>query len=54
MKLTASKIAIELITTYCNKHNIDFEKLNNKTISFKEMTDSLRSYCWGVLQADDA
>jgi len=52
MKLTASEKAVELIITYCNKHNIDFEKLNNQTISFKKVTDTLRSYCRGVMQAD--
>jgi len=51
MKLTASKTAIELIITYCNKHDIAFEQ-QDKTILFKEMTDPLKSYCRGIMQAD--
>ena len=51
MKLNASKTAINVIVAYCNKHDIAFEQ-QDKTILFKEMTDSLRSYCRGVLQVD--
>jgi len=32
MKLTASKTAINVIATYCNKHGIAFEQGNNQTI----------------------
>ena len=52
MKLTASKTAINVITAYCNKYGIAIKQLNDKTISFKEMTVPLRSYCRGVLQVD--
>jgi len=48
MKLNASKIAIELIATYCNKHGIAFEQ-QDKTISFGKVTIPLRSYIKGVL-----
>jgi len=51
MKLTASKTAINVITAYCNKHGIAFEQ-QDKTISFKEVTVPLRSYCRGVMQVD--
>ena len=51
MKLTASETAIELITAYCNKHNIAFEQ-QDKTISFEKVTTPLRSYCRGVMQVD--
>jgi len=44
MKLTASKTAITVITGYCNKNSIDFEKLNNRTIYFKGMTDNLSQW----------
>jgi len=49
MKLTASKTAINLIATYCNKHGIAFEQ-QDKTISFEEVTATLHSYCRGVMQ----
>jgi len=52
MKLTASKTAINVIATYCNKHAIAFE-LQDKAISFEEITTPLRSYCRGVLQVDE-
>lgn len=51
MKLTASKTAINLIVTYCNKHGIAFEQ-QDKTISFEKVTTPLRSYCRGVMQVD--
>ncbi len=38
MKLTASKTAINVIATYCNKHSIAFEQQNNNTISFEKVT----------------
>jgi len=52
MKLTASKTAINVIATYCNKQGIAFEQGNNQTIYFEEITDTLRSYCRGVMQVD--
>jgi len=52
MNLTASKKAINVIATYCNKYGIAFEQ-RDKTISFKEVTVPLRSYCRGVLQVDE-
>jgi len=51
MRLTASKTAINVITAYCNKYGITF-KQQDKTISFKEVTIPLRSYCRGVMQVD--
>ena len=32
MNLTASKTAINVIATYCNKHGIAFEQRNNQII----------------------
>jgi len=52
MKLTASKTAIDVITTYCNKHGIAFEQ-QDKTISFEEVTPTLYSFCKGVMQVDE-
>ena len=52
MKLTASKTAINVIATYCNKHGITFEQ-QDKMISFKEVTIPLRSYCRGVMQVEE-
>ena len=52
MKLTASKTAINVIATYCNKHDIAFEQ-QDKTITFEKVTVPLRSYCRGVLQVNE-
>ena len=52
MKLTASKTAIELITTYCNKQGIAFEQ-QDKTITFEKVTIPLHSYCRGVMQVNE-
>jgi len=52
MKLTASKTAINVIATYCNKHGITFEQ-QDKTISFIKLTTPLRSYCRGVMQVNE-
>jgi len=52
MKLTASKTAINVIATYCNKHGIAFEQ-QGKTISFEKVSVPLHSYCRGVLQVNE-
>ncbi len=54
MKLTASKTAINVIATYCNKHGITFEQRDSKTVTFvsKEITVPLCSYIRGVMQVD--
>jgi len=52
MQLAASEKAINVITDYCNKNNITFEKPNNQTLRFEKITDTLRSYCRGVIQLD--
>jgi len=46
MNLTASKTAINVIATYCNKHGITFEQ-QDKTISFEKVTIPLRSDDYG-------
>jgi len=51
MNFTASTIAIELITTYCNQHGIAFEQ-QDKTISFEKVTVPLRNYIKGVMQVE--
>ena len=54
MKLTASKTAINVIATYCNKHGIAYEQ-QDETISFvdEKVTAPLRSYCRGVMQVNE-
>jgi len=52
MNLVASEKAISVITDYCNKNSIAFEKLNSQTLRFEKVTDVLHSYCRGVIQPD--
>jgi len=64
MNITASKTAINVIATYCNKHGITFEQSDSKTVTFeqsdsktvtfvsKEITAPLCSYIRGVMQVD--
>ena len=49
MKLTASKTAMNVIATYCNKHAIAVE-LQDKAISFEKVTSPMNSYTRGVRQ----
>ena len=54
MKLTASKTAINVIASYCNKRSIAFEQRDSKTVTFvsEEITAPLCSYIRGVMQVD--